>query len=87
MDLDPILRRPKVLQTTGFSGSTLDRLIKLPPEQDPFPKPIRLGLRMCGWRLSEVKAWLERRKSEPLRGRTHIPTPNRRSADTTAAGK
>jgi predicted DNA-binding transcriptional regulator AlpA len=73
--IDPILRRPQILQATGLSSSTLDRLMKLPLDRDPFPKPIRLGLRMCGWRLSEVKAWLERRTSGPILG--HMPCAKR----------
>jgi prophage regulatory protein len=62
-EIDPILRRPEVLKLTGVSDSTLFRLCRLPV--DPFPAPIRIGRRACGWRASSVRSWLDSRQAGP----------------------
>ena len=61
--IDPILRRPEVLRTCGISDSTLHRLTL--QKEDPFPAPVRLGVRAVGWRESAVRAWLDSRKTGP----------------------
>ena len=54
---DKILRGPAVQTMTGLSRSTIWRL-----EQDgAFPMRIKLGLRACGWRLSDVQEWIASR--------------------------
>lgn len=49
-----ILRRPKVLDRTGFSKSTL----YLRMAEGLFPRPISLGGRAVGWLEAEVETWL-----------------------------
>lgn len=51
-----ILRRPKVLNATGFSHGTLYNRIKT----DGFPRPVSLGGRTVGWVESEVQEWLQK---------------------------
>jgi len=55
-----ILRKPAVQETTGLSGSSIDRKVKV----GDFPKPIQLGARAVGWPDFVVYDWLnERAKS------------------------
>ena len=49
------LRIQTVLELTGLGRSTVYALVKA----GRFPKPLRLGPRAVGWRLSDVLAWLE----------------------------
>ena len=49
------IRRPEVQELTGLARSTIYALVKA----GRFPKPLRLGPRAVGWRLSDVLAWLE----------------------------
>ena len=57
---DEIARRPKVESVTGLACST----IYLQMKNGTFPKPIKIGERAVGWRMSEVNAWLERRTAD-----------------------
>jgi prophage regulatory protein len=51
---DRIIRLPEVKDRTGASETSIWRW-----EQDEtFPKRIKIGARMVGWRLSEVNAWI-----------------------------
>ena len=50
--MDRIVRLPEVKSLTGMSRSTVYGRIG----QGLFPRPISLGPRMSGWRLSEVAA-------------------------------
>ena len=59
---DRILRLPEVVYLTGISRSRI--YVFMEHETDPFPRPIKLGENMVGWRKSEVEAWLNTR---PLR--------------------
>lgn len=42
-----------------FSAATLWRRVS----SGQFPKPVRLSERVTGWRVSDVKAWLEKHQS------------------------
>jgi len=56
------LNRKQVIQITGLSRDTIDRLER----RDAFPKRIQFSRRKVGWALSEIEAWdRERRKSRP----------------------
>ena len=57
---DEIARRPKVESVTGLACST----IYLQMKNGTFPKPIKIGERAVGWRMSEINAWLEQRITE-----------------------
>jgi prophage regulatory protein len=52
---ESILRKPEVLNRTGLSYSTIQRLIK----KNEFPKPIKLpGYNLQGWVSSDVDSWI-----------------------------
>lgn len=51
---DRILRRPEVEALVGIKRSTLYDWMA----QGAFPKPVALGVRLVGWRQSDVIAWL-----------------------------
>jgi prophage regulatory protein len=55
MELDRILRLPKVVEVTGLSVATLYRRM----DEKTFPRPVRLGKNSIGWRQSVIQAWLE----------------------------
>ena len=59
MDFDDyrLLRLPEVMQITGLSRSTIDRLVKA----GLFPQPRQIGPRAVGWRWPDLKGWLETR--------------------------
>ena len=57
---DEVWRRPKVESVTGLACST----IYLQMKNGTFPKPIKIGERAVGWRMSEINAWLEQRIAE-----------------------
>jgi prophage regulatory protein len=50
-----IIRRSKVQQLTGLSGSTIYRKYKA----GDFPQPVRLGANSVGWYEDEVATWIE----------------------------
>lgn len=58
MQSDHILRRPAVEIRTGLSRSSLYAMM----QRGEFPRPIRLGRRAVGWRLSDIERWLETRE-------------------------
>ena len=55
-----ILRLPDVVRMTGISRSRI--YVYMSRKADPFPRSIRLGPNMVGWRKSEVEAWLSARQ-------------------------
>ena len=55
-----ILRMPGVVAMTGISRSRI--YVFMRRESDPFPRPIKLGVRCVGWRKAEVEAWLDARE-------------------------
>ena len=52
-----LLRTGDVLKIVPVGRSTLWRLVK----RSEFPRPIRIGPRAVGWRVSDIEAWLESR--------------------------
>lgn len=50
-----ILRRAEVLRITGLSKSTLYAQIA----RSEFARPVKIGRRAVGWRLSDIQAWLK----------------------------
>lgn len=57
--MEKILRLPEVLATVGTSRSFVYDQIRT----GKFPKPIKLGSRASGWRLSDIEAWIESRRT------------------------
>ena len=55
-----ILRLRDVVRLTGISRSRI--YVFMAREDDPFPKPIRLGPNSVGWRKAEIEAWLDARE-------------------------
>ena len=53
-----ILRRPEVERQTQLSKASIYRQM----HAGTFPKPVQLGERAVGWRLSEIDEWLDTRK-------------------------
>ena len=53
-----ILRRPEVERQTQLSKASIYRQM----HAGTFPKPVQLGERAVGWRLSEIDDWLDTRK-------------------------
>ena len=49
-----LLRRQEVESLTGLSRATLYAMMA----EGRFPKPLRLGRRSVGWRLSDIDDWL-----------------------------
>lgn len=57
--INPMLRRPAVSQATGYSRSTIYRLI----QQGLFTKSIDIGGTRVGWLASEIDALIKARVS------------------------
>ena len=55
-----ILRMRDVVSLTKISRSRI--YVAMGREDDPFPRPIRLGPNSVGWRRCEVLAWLDGRE-------------------------
>ena len=55
-----ILRMRDVVSLTKISRSRI--YVAMGREDDPFPRPIRLGPNSVGWRRCEVLAWLDARE-------------------------
>ncbi|MEP5761157.1 MAG: AlpA family phage regulatory protein [Litoreibacter sp.] len=53
-------RRPKVLEVTGFSVSTLYRKMA----NGEFPKPKKMSENIVAWPDSVLKQWLEERDTK-----------------------
>ena len=56
MQTDVILRLPKVTEVTGLPRSSIYDAI----HRGEFPRPLKLGARASGWRMSEVQQWIAR---------------------------
>lgn len=52
-----ILRQPDVVLKTGVSSTTLWRWTKA----GHFPKPIKLGPNVIGWREADIDNWINER--------------------------
>jgi len=61
---DRIIRLPEVKDITGASASSIWRWER----EEDFPKRIKIGARMVGWRMSEIMRWIASRKSVNCRG-------------------
>ncbi len=57
MIVEPHHRRPKVLDVTGFSVSTLYRKMA----NGEFPKPKKMSANIVAWADSDLKAWMAER--------------------------
>ena len=55
-----ILRLPAVVEMTGIYRSRI--YVAMGREDDPFPRPLKIGVRAVGWRRCEVEAWLDARE-------------------------
>ncbi len=55
-----IIRLPDLMHRTGFSRTSIYRLIK----EAGFPQPIALGGQAVGWVEAEIDAWIEDRMRE-----------------------
>jgi prophage regulatory protein len=53
-----ILRERAVVEKVGFSNTTIRRLEKA----GQFPKRIRLGPNMVGWRSGQIEEWVKSRE-------------------------
>lgn len=57
--LDRFIRKPELLELTGYSNPTINKLIRA----GTFPKPIRLnGGRSVAWRQRDLIAWQQSRE-------------------------
>jgi len=56
-DANEILLMSDVIRLTGFSRTSIYRLI----EQANFPKPFKLGLKKLAWKKDWIDAWINRR--------------------------
>ena len=54
-----IIRVAEVLERTGMSKTTIDRLERA----GKFPKRVKISDRAVGWHDTEINKWLESRKS------------------------
>ena len=57
---EEILRKPRVLATTGLGNTSLYEAIK----RGDFPAQVKLGARAVGWRRTDVEAWLASRETK-----------------------
>lgn len=55
-----LLRKKKVLDRTGLSGSTFYELMAA----GKFPKPVKIADRCVAWPANEVDAWIAERIAE-----------------------
>lgn len=53
-----ILRLPEVMAITGLKRSTLYHFIS----QGSFPKPIKLGKRVCAWPEEDIDLWISQKR-------------------------
>lgn len=53
-----ILRRNEVENLIGLSRSAIYAAM----DKGTFPRPIKLGARAVGWKLTDILAWLEARE-------------------------
>lgn len=60
------VRLPIVLNITGMGKSKIWQMAK----EGTFPKPYRLAARCVGWKVEELRAWIES-KSQHQEGHNH----------------
>lgn len=61
MELEPLLRLPKVLALTGYSRSRIYSLMA----EGQFPSPVALGARAVAWPQRSIADWIASRTSKP----------------------
>ena len=66
---DRFLRLKEVRTLTGLSTTTIWRL----ENQGLFPRRYRIGLSSVGWRIGEVRQWLDSRPRCRLQGPAEQP--------------
>jgi prophage regulatory protein len=81
LSIDPILSGVEVGKLTNISEATRWRMI----QRGDFPPAVRLGLRRCGWRESDIRAWLQSRTSGPMQGKMPTPAKGKRKPVATDA--
>jgi prophage regulatory protein len=54
---DRLLRFPEVRKICGLSRSSIWRL----QQKGDFPSPRKISARACGWLLSEIASWLDKK--------------------------
>ena len=52
-----LIRLPEVLHACGISRSALYEMIA----RGDFPRPVRIGSRSVGWRLRDIRTWIDER--------------------------
>ena len=60
--LEPFLRLPAVLKTTGLGRSTVYRMVA----EHTFPAPVKLSKRAVGWNQDAVRQWAIGRRTTSL---------------------
>lgn len=60
MSNDRFLRLPEVMHQTGFSRSSIYRLVEL----GEFPPPRKIGKRAIAWLQSAISDWIQQRSAE-----------------------
>ena len=60
---DRFIRKPAVLEMTGFSPSTLYRMIKA----GEFPEGVKISERARAWPESQIRAWQRQRLEDARR--------------------
>ena len=72
LDDTTLLSRKQVIEVTGLSRATIDRMRK----DDDFPQPLQLSPRRVAWRAADVREWVASRKIASPMGQTktvHVP--------------
>jgi len=59
MNTPSLVRWNQVLQITGLSRATIDRLIL----SNDFPRPFPIAKQIVGWELADIKHWIAARKA------------------------
>ena len=82
--LDPagFLRKERLEELTNISYSTIRRLMI----RGEFPTPIQISPRAVGWRVADVRAWLEARpNAHAPSGTAPAPVASSRTSDEMSA--
>jgi prophage regulatory protein len=58
MPTKQLLRLNEVIELVRLSRDSIYRLAKL----GKFPKPVKIGIKVNAWRVSEVQEWIDSRK-------------------------
>ena len=58
--LPNLMRLPQVVAETGLSRSTIYKMINA----GEFPRPMKLGERINGWRGQDIAQWIESRRAD-----------------------